>query len=104
VKPVLAPEARRRALIPAGWIPFGEAIAWIGFASAVPVDEWDAELIIGLTLWPWDPPSKVHQRLNDIAQHARLGTYGAHREEFPRSHWSFLKLGLEEAIGRAPFE
>ena len=48
-----------RALLPAGWVTLGEAIAWVGFGQAVPVRRWDRELVLGLSLWPWYPPSIV---------------------------------------------
>lgn len=53
--PELLPQRGPTTLTPAGWIQVDEAIAWIGFASAVPIRSWDMELALGLSLWPWSP-------------------------------------------------
>ncbi len=57
--PELLPPRGPRTLSPAGWVPIDEAVAWIGFASAVPASSWDTELAFGLSLWPWRGPDDV---------------------------------------------
>jgi hypothetical protein len=57
--PDLLPPRGPRTLSPAGWVPIDEAVAWIGFASAVPASSWDTELAFGLSLWPWREPDDV---------------------------------------------
>lgn len=69
----LLPSSSPRALLPAGWTTVGEAIAWIGFGQAVPVQLWDRELTLGLSLWPWFPPFMVPQWVRRLAKDAVLG-------------------------------
>ena len=66
-----------RGLLPAGWVTAGEAIAWVGFAQAVPVERWDRELALGLSLWPWNPPDEVKRRLRLLASDAALNSIGS---------------------------
>jgi hypothetical protein len=87
--------AQPRALLPAGWVTVGEAIAWVGFAQAVPVQRWDAELALGLSLWPWHRPFVVKQRLRRLAETGVLGDLPYTKEQTP-GHRSWLVGALRE--------
>jgi hypothetical protein len=62
-----------RALPDAGWVTIAEAIAWVGFGRAEPLQRWDLELQLGLSLWPWYSPSMARQWLRLLARGAAVG-------------------------------
>jgi hypothetical protein len=86
--PDLVHRPRLHTLVPAGWIPVGEAIAWVGFANAARKELWDSQLALGLSLWPWILPHTVLQRLSETAEKGALGSW--YTEERIRGHRSYL--------------
>jgi hypothetical protein len=67
----------------------------VGFAQAVPVQRWDVELALGLSLWPWHRPFVVKQRLRRLAETAVLGDLPYTKEQTP-GHRSWLVSALRD--------
>lgn len=88
-----------RTLLPAGWVTLCEAIAWVGFGQAVPVQLWDLELALGLSLWPWSLPHDVKDHLHSLAETAVVGTSDYVDEEVP-VHRTWLVGPLRELARR----
>jgi hypothetical protein len=86
--PDLVHQPRLHTFVPAGWIPVGGAIAWVGFANAVRKELWDSQLALGLSLWPWFLPHTVLQRLGEAAEKGATGSW--YTEERIRGHRSYL--------------
>lgn len=84
-----------RALLPAGFATIGEAIAWVAFAQAVPVQRWDLELSLGLSLWPWYPASAARQLLHLQAINATRTTL-PFSKGITRGHRIWLQSALRE--------
>jgi hypothetical protein len=95
VSNVASSRAQPRRLLPVGWVTVAEAIAWVGFAQAVPVQQWDAELALGLSFWPWHRPSVVKLRLRRLAEFAVLRDLPYTREQTP-GHRTWLIGALRE--------
>jgi hypothetical protein len=68
----------------------------------VPVRRWDRELVLGLTLWPWYPPSMVRQWFRMLARDAVLGTTAWTKGMTP-GHRVWLVEALRELGSHRPF-
>ena len=60
-----APEEAATTIVPAGWVPLGPALAWIGFGSAEA--DWDERYYFGASHWAFAKPERVAAWLDEVA-------------------------------------